>query len=198
MFDKITFAKKISQIKELYPTQEEFCKQSGIGRTSISQYMNAKLESPPKPQMLEKIANASKGITSYRELMSICGYIELPYSAGFEFASDNDKLLIKEAIDYAISKNISPDEVQNNHDIILKLKNIKSIQFSVALDITKKEIAKEKIILGRNIISNIDDDTTTEIRAIARDVAKLNPEKKELFKNLLKQMSDEANKAGEK
>lgn len=35
---------------------------------------------------------------------------------------------------------------------------------------------------------------TPEIRAIARDIAKLNPEKKELFISLLKQMSDEANK----
>lgn len=40
--------------------------------------------------------------------------------------------------------------------------------------------------------NNID---SQEIRAIARDVAKLNPEKKELFKNLLKQMSDKADEA---
>lgn len=40
---------------------------------------------------------------------------------------------------------------------------------------------------------NIED--TPEIRAIARDVAKLKPEKKELFKSLLKQMSDEADEA---
>lgn len=39
---------------------------------------------------------------------------------------------------------------------------------------------------------------TPEIRAIARDVAKLKPEKKELFKNLLKQMSDEANEVSKK
>lgn len=37
-----------------------------------------------------------------------------------------------------------------------------------------------------------------EVRAIARDVAKLKPEKKELFKNLLKQMSDEADEASKK
>lgn len=40
-----------------------------------------------------------------------------------------------------------------------------------------------------------DDDDSLEIRAIARDVAKLKPEKKELFKNLLKEMSDKADEA---
>ena len=39
------------------------------------------------------------------------------------------------------------------------------------------------------------EEDTPEIRAIARDIAKLKPEKKELFKNLLKQMSDVANEA---
>ena len=44
--------------------------------------------------------------------------------------------------------------------------------------------------------TNIED--TLEIRAIARDVAKLKPEKKELFKKLLKEMSDEADEANKK
>lgn len=50
-------------------------------------------------------------------------------------------------------------------------------------------------LLGKNDEQDSSISYTPEIRAIARDVAKLNPEKKELFKNLLKQMSDEADKA---
>lgn len=42
------------------------------------------------------------------------------------------------------------------------------------------------------------EEDTPEIRAIARDVAKLKPEKQELFKNLLKQLSDEADEANRK
>lgn len=56
---------------------------------------------------------------------------------------------------------------------------------------------KSKIIHNYNINTHERDfiADTPEVRAIARDVAKLKPEKKELFKNLLKQMSDEADEA---
>lgn len=50
--------------------------------------------------------------------------------------------------------------------------------------------------VSREKEENITD--TPEIRAIARDIARLKPEKKELFKNLLKQMSDEADEARKK
>jgi len=74
MFDKVKFANIIKNIKETYNSQEEFSKKSGIGRTYISQYMNMKLEEPPKPKILHKLSLASKGITTYDELMNICGY----------------------------------------------------------------------------------------------------------------------------
>lgn len=76
MFDKNKFAQIIKNIKETYDSQEDFAMQSGIGRTYLSQYMNMKLEEPPKPRILEKLANSSKGIVSYKELMNICGYSE--------------------------------------------------------------------------------------------------------------------------
>lgn len=74
MFDKNEFATIIRNIKETYETQEEFSKKSEIGRTYLSQYMNMKLDEPPKPKILEKLANASNGITTYEYLMRICGY----------------------------------------------------------------------------------------------------------------------------
>jgi len=74
MFDKNRFAIIIKEIKKTYDTQEEFSKKSEIGRTYLSQYMNMKLDEPPKPKILEKLANASKGITTYDELMQVCGY----------------------------------------------------------------------------------------------------------------------------
>lgn len=77
MFEKEKFANILKRIKETYDSQEQFAFFSGIGRTSISQYMNCKLSFPPKPKLLEKIANSSRGITSYEELMQICGYITI-------------------------------------------------------------------------------------------------------------------------
>lgn len=76
MFDKNKFAKIIKDIKANYISQEEFAKKSGIGRTYLSQYMNMKLDKPPKPEILEKLANASCNITNYNELMNICGYLD--------------------------------------------------------------------------------------------------------------------------
>lgn len=75
MFDKNKFAQIIKNIKETYHSQEEFSKKSNIGRTYLSQYMNMKLDEPPKPKILEKLANNSNGITTYNELMQVCGYV---------------------------------------------------------------------------------------------------------------------------
>lgn len=85
MFYKQKFAYILSRIKELYDSQEIFAKLSGIGRTSISKYMNCRYDDPPKPDMLLKIANSSKGITTYDELMKICGYV--PEDANSDFQS---------------------------------------------------------------------------------------------------------------
>ena len=69
MFNKEKFSFIIRNIKNIYDSQEEFSKNSNIGRTSLSQYMNCRLNKPPKPDILKKLANASKGITTYDELM---------------------------------------------------------------------------------------------------------------------------------
>ena len=76
MFDKNKFAKIIKNIKETYISQEEFSQKSEIGRTYLSQYMNMKLNEPPKPKILKKLADASNGITTYEELMIVCGYVD--------------------------------------------------------------------------------------------------------------------------
>lgn len=77
MFNKEGFSKILLNIQANYNNQEDFAKYSGIGRTSISQYINCKIEVPPKPRLLEKIAQSSKGLTSYNELLWICGYKQM-------------------------------------------------------------------------------------------------------------------------
>jgi len=76
MFDKEKFGTIIKKINDSYPTQHEFAYYSGVNRTYLSQYINMKLNTPPKPKILKKIANSSKGITNYHELMEICGYVD--------------------------------------------------------------------------------------------------------------------------
>jgi repressor LexA len=76
MFDKSKFGLILKKINDSYLTQYEFAYYSKVNRTYLSKYINMKLEEPPKPKILEKIANASKGITTYEELMQVCGYTD--------------------------------------------------------------------------------------------------------------------------
>lgn len=153
MFDKNKFAQILKEISGTYDNQRDFSQKSGINRTYLSQYINMKIAKPPKPEILERLSEASNGVTSYRELMSICGYIDIPYSAGFEFASDNDKMCIEKAINHAISNNLHPNEIPNNPEIISILNNVGNMPFNTALDIVVKEVFKEASILGININS---------------------------------------------
>ena len=75
MFDKLKFSQILNNINNTYATMTEFSEKSGVNRTYLSQYINHKLNNPPSPKILEKIANSSNGITTYNELMQICGYI---------------------------------------------------------------------------------------------------------------------------
>lgn len=112
MFDKNKFAQIIKNIKETYSSQEEFSKKSGIGRTYLSQYMNMKLDLPPSPKVLIKIANSSHNLISYEELMEICGYIEkYSLSPSELLALDYERDKLKKEKEEAIEElNLTYDE----------------------------------------------------------------------------------------
>lgn len=80
MFDKNKFALILKNINDNYDSQRDFSRKSEINRTYLSQYMNMKLEEPPKPKILKKLAESSKGVTTYNELMHICGYVNNNFS----------------------------------------------------------------------------------------------------------------------
>lgn len=77
MFDKIKFANILSNINSIYNTMTEFAEKAKFDRAYISKYINQKLDNPPTPKILNKISKASKGITTYEELMKVCGYINV-------------------------------------------------------------------------------------------------------------------------
>ena len=76
MFDKNKFALILKKINDTYPNQRYFSLKSKVNRTYLSMYINMKSEKPPKPIILKRLASASNGITSYRELLQVCGYLE--------------------------------------------------------------------------------------------------------------------------
>lgn len=75
MFDKKKFAEILQKIYKTYPNQREFATATGVNRGYLSRYMNEKIDSPPSPKILQGISDAAKGITTYTELMKICGHI---------------------------------------------------------------------------------------------------------------------------
>lgn len=76
MFFKEEFAEVLKKINNTYSNMTEFSENAKFDRTYISKYINLKLSNPPSPKILEKIANASNGITSYEHLMRLCGYFQ--------------------------------------------------------------------------------------------------------------------------
>ncbi len=76
MFDVDTFSNILQKIANTYESITEFADKSKVNRTYISKYINKKLDTPPSPKVLIKIANNSNKVTNYEELMLTCGYLE--------------------------------------------------------------------------------------------------------------------------
>ena len=117
MFNLDKFSEILKKINGSYDTMSEFGKAASFDRTYISKYINKKLSNPPSPKILEKIAKASHGLTTYDELMQICGYTntteENYVNAIIEFSDDKSKEIMAEALEKLLSNNLSPDELAN-------------------------------------------------------------------------------------
>lgn len=74
MFEQKKFSEILTKIAEIYGSTVSFAASANVGRSYLSKYINMKIPSPPTPKVLEKISNASRGVTNYDELMCICGY----------------------------------------------------------------------------------------------------------------------------
>lgn len=76
MFNIKSFSNILQKITDTYTSISEFAEKSEVNRTYLSKYINMKLDNPPTPKILEKIANASNNIITYKQLMIMCGYLE--------------------------------------------------------------------------------------------------------------------------
>lgn len=113
MFNKKIFSDILSKINSTYSTMTDFAKKASFDRTYISKYINMKLDNPPTPKILEKIANASNGITSYYELMSVCDYIRTPDL----FSDEINPSLVNTFKETFIEYGISSDDVNTIENI---------------------------------------------------------------------------------
>lgn len=123
MFNKNKFAQVLKEINETYDSQRDFAKKSDINRTYLSQYMNMKLEEPPQPKILKKLANSSNGIISYTELMNICGYVN-PINMSELLKSDNILELVqncaKDTGSVILELNLNTDDFSKEEEEILQ------------------------------------------------------------------------------
>lgn len=77
MFDKEKFSKILIEIKKQYSDNTTYLANAvDMGRSYLSKYINKRMPAPPTPKILEKIAGASNGVTTYDELMQVCDYLD--------------------------------------------------------------------------------------------------------------------------
>ena len=156
MFDKETFSNVLKKISSTYGTMTEFAQKADFDRTYISKYINIKLENPPSPKILEKIANASKDITSYADLMIICGYY------------DNNDSLIKETTrdvlnDYSneiIKYNFSQNQMNEFKKIIFSFLDVNPEKLKVQMHNFSQQFSSNKDSIY-NLIFNIFESITS-------------------------------------
>lgn len=91
MFNKDKFSEILYRIYKSYDNQRDFAKKTGVNRSYLSRYINQKIDSPPKPGILKRIASNSFGITSYMELMQVCGYLREDYNYEVNLMFDKEK-----------------------------------------------------------------------------------------------------------
>ena len=119
MFQKENFSNILKKILMNYDSIQDFANHVEMDRGYLSRNINMKLENPPTPKILKRIADNSKGITTYEELMSVCGYMEniinpfkenlddnifYSYMTSFALLSSTERKYIIEYINYICNK----------------------------------------------------------------------------------------------
>ena len=75
-FDKKVFSKILIKIKNNYGSINKMAEATGITSAYISKLIRLIYKKAPSPEILKKIADNSKGVVSYYELLIVCGYID--------------------------------------------------------------------------------------------------------------------------
>lgn len=75
-YNKEKFLNILDNLKNFFGSQNKMAEALGLSSSYITKIYDENTKNPPAPEYLQKIAANSKGITTYNELMKICGYIE--------------------------------------------------------------------------------------------------------------------------
>lgn len=116
MFEQEKFSKILNKIVDQYGSTVAMSNAAHVGRSYLSKYINKKIPSPPTPKILEKIAEASMGLTNYDELMQVCGYLNANVSSR-EILAQN---LCKEYETQIYALLIPNLDLEHIYDILIK------------------------------------------------------------------------------
>ena len=73
-YNKDKFLSILNKLKESFGSQNKMAEALGISSSYITKIYDENTKNPPAPEYLKKIADNSKGVTTYDELMAVCGY----------------------------------------------------------------------------------------------------------------------------
>lgn len=74
MFDKLRFKKTLEEaLGDRKIT--EYADESGVNRTYLSKYLNLRLDSPPGPEIIKRLAEKAHSNVTYEGLMSAAGFL---------------------------------------------------------------------------------------------------------------------------
>ncbi len=74
VFDKLRF-KKILEEALADRKITEYAEESGVNRTYLSKYLNLRLDSPPSPEIIKRLAEKAHNNVTYEDLMSVAGFL---------------------------------------------------------------------------------------------------------------------------
>ena len=122
-FDKERFSEILVKIKDRYGSINQMAEKTGVTAAYISKLIRLMYDNAPSPEILKKIGDNSNEVTSYKELMDVCGYLN-PVKISDLLESDNIMGLInKSAKDTGIIQlelNLNTDDFSNEEIKILQ------------------------------------------------------------------------------
>lgn len=138
-FDKENFSKILIKIKDSYSSLNQMAEKTEVTSAYLSKLIRLMYDNAPSPEILKKIANHSNGLTSYEELMKVCGYIENDYS-------DLKTELEKELYEFDLTEDEYHDAI---NCFMNDSKQIQGLAFVLrfAPNFEDKEIDKERKVL---------------------------------------------------
>jgi transcriptional regulator with XRE-family HTH domain len=81
MFDKLRFKKILEDALGDRKTTE-YAEESGVNRTYLSKYLNLRLDSPPGPEIIKRLAEKAHNNVTYEDLMNAAGFLSDKSQAG--------------------------------------------------------------------------------------------------------------------